>query len=107
MEDVTTIDPYNLTQTAEALKNALSRTTPSLIVSRAPCPLREKKNVGPVKRIITDKCKSCFACVRLGCPAIEAREKGKPPVIDGSLCAGCSLCRQVCTFNAITDGDEQ
>ncbi|MGL4370350.1 MAG: indolepyruvate ferredoxin oxidoreductase subunit alpha [Spirochaetota bacterium] len=58
-----------------------------------------------MKRINAEKCRSCFACVRLGCPAIEAREKGKPPVIDRSLCAGCSLCQQVCTFNAVEQED--
>lgn len=103
MQDVVTINPYNLKETQKAFSDALMRTTPSLIVSRAPCPLREKKNVGPVKKILPDKCRSCFACVRIGCPAIEAREKGKPPVIDASLCAGCSLCRQVCAFDAIVE----
>jgi indolepyruvate ferredoxin oxidoreductase alpha subunit len=107
MNDVITVNPYDLKETSGALSGALTRSTPTLIVARAPCPLRERKNVGPIKKILPDKCRSCFACVRLGCPAIEAREKGKPPVIDSSLCAGCNLCQQVCGFDAIVEGESK
>jgi indolepyruvate ferredoxin oxidoreductase alpha subunit len=75
---------------------------PSLIVSRAPCPLREKKRVGASRKILAEQCKGCELCLNLGCPAIEGGEDG--PRINETLCAGCGLCEQVCPAGAIVSG---
>jgi indolepyruvate ferredoxin oxidoreductase alpha subunit len=95
--------PLDLSQTERAVAEALASETTSMIVTRAPCPLRERKAVGPARAIDQSKCKACQACVRLGCPAIEAPERGKPPRISEELCAGCGLCDQVCKFGAIAE----
>ena len=46
-----------------------------------------------------DKCRSCRSCLRVGCPAISM-ENGKA-VIDRTQCVGCTVCAQVCPFDAI------
>ncbi len=103
MDKVSTIDPYDLKSTNRAVSEALSSEGTSLIVARAPCPLRTRSRVGAVRTILRDKCKSCMSCVKLGCPAIEAATRGDPPRISAELCAGCGLCAQTCVFGAITE----
>jgi len=99
---VSVIDPYDLDQAGQVSSAEIEAKEPSLIVSRAPCPLREKKRVGPVRKILADKCKGCELCLDLGCPAIEGGEDG--PRINETLCAGCGLCEQICPAEAIISG---
>ena len=99
---VSVIDPYDLDRAGQVISAEIEAKEPSLIVSRAPCPLREKKRVGPVRKILADKCKGCELCLDLGCPAIEGGEDG--PRINETLCAGCGLCEQICPAEAIISG---
>lgn len=101
MKSVVTVNPYDLKATVKAVADALAKDESSLIVTRAPCPLRTKKPVGALRAIDSDKCRGCLACVKLGCPAIELSGGGKKPVINAELCAGCNLCEQTCAFGAI------
>ena len=105
MKRVTTVNPYNLKETGKAVAEALASDETSLIVTRAPCPLRTKKPVSSQRVIDQGKCKSCLACVKLGCPAIEVTEKGQKPAINAEICAGCNLCQQTCAFGAIAPID--
>ncbi|MDX9982347.1 MAG: indolepyruvate ferredoxin oxidoreductase subunit alpha [Lentisphaeria bacterium] len=93
------VNPYDLAATQAAVNEELGTDEPSLIVSRAPCPLHQRKPVGKQRRLDDDKCRSCRVCLKLGCPAIEY-EGGKPR-INSLLCAGCGMCEQVCRFGAI------
>jgi indolepyruvate ferredoxin oxidoreductase alpha subunit len=102
---VFTITPYDTKATQEVLSRELDVAEPSLIVSRAACPLREGKRVGGIRRIIAEKCKACKACLKLGCPAIDGGDK--KPVINEQLCYGCGLCQQVCPFGAIVNLSEE
>ncbi|HNS19220.1 MAG TPA: indolepyruvate ferredoxin oxidoreductase subunit alpha [Sedimentisphaerales bacterium] len=104
IQRVRTVNPYDSKQTEKVIAEEIHAKEPSLVVSRAPCPLREHKRVGPVRRIDPEKCKACKACLKLGCPAIDGA--GAKPRIDGFLCNGCSLCEQVCRFGAITTTQE-
>ncbi|MFN2352380.1 MAG: 4Fe-4S binding protein, partial [Kiritimatiellia bacterium] len=72
---------------------------PSLVVTKAPCPLAERRPVGVIRRIVCEECKQCRKCLRLGCPAIEQRDTGI--TINEHLCSGCGLCEQLCPFHAI------
>ena len=101
MKNVSVIDPYDLELTGKVIAEAMAKDEPSLIVTRAPCPLRTRSLVGKIRIIDPDKCKTCHACVKLGCPAIEVIDKSKPPVINAEICAGCSMCMQTCKFGAI------
>ena len=102
---VRVVDPFKVSETQTALKEALQHPGPSVLVFRAPCALvavREKRSKGiriePYK--ITDKCTNCMVCIRLlGCPALTV-EDGKVR-IDEALCTACGLCISVCPYKAI------
>ena len=94
------VNPYDAKATQIALSEEIAADEPSLIISVAPCLLKEKKPVGPAYVIDQNKCKNCKVCLKLGCPAIEGGN-GKP-TINQMLCAGCSLCAQACKFGAIS-----
>jgi indolepyruvate ferredoxin oxidoreductase alpha subunit len=104
LERIFTIDPYDLVQSEEVIFREIEAQKPSLIISRAPCPLRERKRVGPIRAIEMDECRGCELCLELGCPAIEGGEGN--PRINASLCAGCGLCQQICPAGAILGGEE-
>ena len=97
---VETINPYNLEETKRVIAQELQAAEPSLIVSRAPCPLREKKRLGEARKVEAGNCKSCKICLKLACPAIEGMDD--VPRISEFLCIGCGLCDQVCPAGAIT-----
>jgi indolepyruvate ferredoxin oxidoreductase alpha subunit len=100
-----TINPYHTKKTQEIISQELNVNEPSLIISRAACPLAAGKRVGGTRRIIADLCKNCKMCLKLGCPAIEGG--GEKPVINENLCYGCSLCQQTCPFGAIVNLEEE
>ena len=100
---VLTVDPQDL----KAMKAAVDQAVSALdagqqpaIVTRRPCLLikRVKHDTGMCV-VNADKCKSCKSCLKVGCPAISM-ENGKA-VIDRTQCAGCTVCAQVCPFDAI------
>jgi len=102
MTRIKVVNPYDIAETTRVLKEELFVQEPSLIISRAPCVLKEKKAIGKPHAIDQQKCKNCRACLKLGCPAIEAADKRTKPAINQQLCTGCSLCAQVCRFGAIS-----
>ncbi len=98
---VRTVDPYDFKTTLAVIEEEINADEPSLIISKAVCPLRERKRVGEIRRIANEKCKKCGACLKLGCPAIESQGKGTIPAINPLLCSGCGLCEKICKFGAI------
>lgn len=102
---VRVVDPYDLKMCEQAIKEELDINEPSVIISRRPCVLL--KYVKPKKPLFVseDKCRSCRACMKLGCPAISI-ENGKAK-IDATLCVGCNVCSQLCPFGAINGGENQ
>lgn len=103
-ERVRVIDPYNLKECNDVIKEELAADEPSVIISRRPCALL--KYVTHKAPIIADpdKCKGCKSCMKLGCPAISMKN-GKA-VIDNTLCVGCGVCQQMCAFDAL-EGQEE
>lgn len=98
---VRVVDPYNLAETEAAIKEELAISEPSVIISRRPCALLKYVQHKPALKVVTDKCKGCKMCLKLGCPAISVKN-GKA-VIDHTQCVGCGICTEVCKFDAIAE----
>ena len=98
---VRVVDPYNLAETEAAIKEELAVSEPSVIISRRPCALLKYVKHKPALKVVTDSCKGCKMCLKLGCPAISVRD-GKA-VIDHTQCVGCGICSEVCRFGAISE----
>lgn len=98
---VRVVDPYNLAETEAAIKEELAAPEASVIISRRPCALLKYVKHKPALKVVSDNCKGCKMCLKLGCPAISVRD-GKA-VIDHTQCVGCGICAEVCKFGAICD----
>lgn len=100
IENVRVVDPYNLKECEEVVKEEVNRDTPSVIISRRPCALlKYVKHPGAISAD-REKCVGCKACMKIGCPAISMRD-GKAE-IDGTLCVGCGVCTQLCGVDALS-----
>ena len=98
---VRVIDPYDLKQCDEVIKEELSANEPSVIISRRPCALlKYVKHKAPLA-VEAGKCVGCKACMKIGCPAISM-EGGKAKV-DATQCVGCGVCAQLCKFGALKE----
>ncbi len=105
VEHITEIDPFKVKELEEIVKRETARDELSVIITKRPCALIVKQPGIPY--LVTDKCKNCKMCMKIGCPAIE--EKDGRPVIVPERCVGCGLCAEVCPFGAIeieADGKE-
>ena len=100
---VRVVDPYNLKECEQAVKEELVVAEPSVIISRRPCVLLKYVKPKTPLKVDAAKCRSCKKCMGLGCPAISMKN-GKARV-DGTLCVGCGVCGQLCPFGAIGEGD--
>ena len=96
---VRVVDPYDLKATEKAITEEIAADEPSVIISRRPCALLKYVKAKPALKIDPEKCRTCKACMKLGCPAISIKN-GKA-VIDATLCVGCGICQQLCAFGAI------
>lgn len=104
IEHVVVADPFDVKNFEKVVKEEVEREEPSVIIAQRPCallPNMRKKYSGHCK--ITDKCKKCKMCMKLGCPAISV--DGDTVKIDTTQCNGCGLCTQVCPFGAIEKED--
>ncbi|MBO4323438.1 MAG: indolepyruvate ferredoxin oxidoreductase subunit alpha [Clostridia bacterium] len=93
------VDPYNLKECEEALKEELKANEPSVIISRRPCVLLKSVKTAPPLKVNEEKCRSCKRCLGLGCPSVSLKN-GKAK-IDETLCVGCEVCSELCAFGAI------
>lgn len=98
---VRVVDPHDLAAAEQAVREEISVDEPSVIIARRPCALLKYVKHNPPLKVHSDKCKSCKACLKVGCPAISFKD-GKS-VIDSTQCVGCSLCKQMCKFDAISE----
>ena len=101
INDVKVIDPNDTKAMEEGIKDSLSRQEPSVIISRRPCVLLKEVKKDKYFVIDSDKCRSCKACMQIGCPAISMVD-GKAK-IDTTLCTGCGLCQNMCKFGCIIE----
>ena len=102
---VRVVDPYDLAQCDQALKEELAADEPSVIISRRPCALlKYVKHKAPL-RVNAQKCIGCKSCMRIGCPAVSIKE-GKARV-DATLCVGCGVCSQLCRTDAFESTEKE
>ena len=101
---VRVVDPYDLSQCEQVIKEELAAPEASVVISRRPCALlKYVKHKAPLT-VDTGKCVGCKACMKIGCPAISVTD-GKAGV-DATLCVGCGVCQQLCKFDALQTGEE-
>jgi indolepyruvate ferredoxin oxidoreductase alpha subunit len=102
VEHFFTIDPFDLDQATTTIQRAVVLAGVKVVLARQECAIQAQRRglkAGTV-RVDPEACNLCKRCVVVtGCPAISLGEK--TAVIDASLCYGCSLCAQVCNFDAI------
>ena len=100
------VDPFDQKAAVEAVKTASETQGVRAVIFKSPC-ISIAQKVGytfpPAKSVDTEKCIGCRKCITsLGCPAISLSAQNKKPIIDKSLCTGCSLCQQECPVGAIS-----
>ena len=100
VKHVVVVDCNDLKELERVIKEESDRDEVSVIIARTPCMLLNKEIKKPY--IVSD-CKNCGACLKLGCPAIEKKEKNV--VINRELCTACGLCASLCKFSAIKRED--
>ncbi len=107
-DNIYIVNPLDLKATDAALTDALAKDEPTVIIAKWPCILKkfsekDKKDfdLSPKQcEIDQEKCRKCKTCVKTGCPAITAADQ---ITINPDSCTGCSVCRQVCPFDAIKE----
>jgi indolepyruvate ferredoxin oxidoreductase alpha subunit len=103
VKHVTTIKPFKVRASVEAIKEAVAFPGVSVVISQELCPLYARR-VAPKSRksfqVNQDKCKGHLDCInKVACPAMY-KENGKAR-INPLQCIGCALCAQICPENAI------
>ena len=97
VKHVVEIDPFEVKELEQIVKEETARDELSVIITKRPCALIVKQPGIPYE--VTDKCKNCRQCMKIGCPAIEIVD-GRPFIV-ADRCVGCGLCTKVCPFDAI------
>ena len=99
IEDVCTVDSYDVKAVRSAIKAAITCEDLSVIVFRRPCVLLERRREPAY--FVNDSCTGCGVCVSIGCPAIARDPETGGASIDPIQCVGCGQCAQYCGFGAI------
>ena len=102
---VRVVDPYDLAACNQAVREELAADEPSVIISRRPCVLLKSVKTKPALTVNTDLCKSCKACMKIGCPAISMKDN--KAAVDATLCVGCEVCTQLCAFDGFQGQEEE
>lgn len=106
IKNVRIVDPFNVQECMDALKEETAKEELSVIITNRPCIFADKSVISSPYFVIEDKCTGCKACVNLGCPAILWDSEKRLAFIDETLCTGCGLCPKVCRFEAIKQRGE-
>jgi len=102
IQHVTTIKPYKVKKSIEAIREAILYDGVSVVISEEICALYSKAIKEKQRRpfYVSDKCKDHKNCLmELACPAFYVWEDRVK--IDPNMCTGCAVCAQVCPENAI------
>ncbi len=97
---VKTLDPYNLKEFEEGLREAIDAPCAAVIIARRACLLIPESEKRSAMLVDPEICNTCRQCLKIGCPAISLTSDNKAE-IDPILCNGCPVCEQVCELGAI------
>ncbi len=102
VERVRVVDPYDLQQLEETLREETTTEELSVVIARRPCVLLERKSLGRLE-FDADACVACGLCLDLGCPALvqDSETEQRQPAIHATFCNGCGVCAQVCPRQAL------
>jgi indolepyruvate ferredoxin oxidoreductase, alpha subunit len=117
VQHVRTIDPYNLKETTEVIREEMNRDAASVIITQnSPCILLRRSRPRdrfqhPFYLIDEEACRGCRMCLEINCPAIswrpsesltkDGRRRKGTSFINKDQCVGCGLCIQICEFQSI------
>ncbi len=103
VKHVSVVRPYNLKKSAAAIKEAVEFEGVSVVIAKEKCTLYAKslkQLTGKKFQVNPEKCKDHRDCIdTIACPAFTT-EGGRVRIIE-DMCAGCSICAQICPENAI------
>ena len=102
VRNVVEIDPFEIRDLEKVIKEETARDELSVIITKRPCALIVKQP--GTAYLVTDDCRNCRMCMKIGCPAIEIKDD--KPFIVSERCVGCGLCAKVCPFDTIRIEDE-
>ena len=97
VKNISEVDPFNIKELEQIIRTETAREELSVIITKRPCALIVKQPDIPY--LVTDRCRNCKMCMKIGCPAIE--EKDGRPIVVPERCVGCGLCEEVCPFDAL------
>ncbi len=104
---VRVVDPYNIRETIQTIKEASESPGVSVVIARRACSLievskkRRKGEKWPIYQVNPEKCTGCKICINAyGCPAIHWDDENKKAYVDTQLCWGCGGCAQICPYDA-------
>jgi indolepyruvate ferredoxin oxidoreductase alpha subunit len=117
VKHVRTIDPYNIEETINVIREEVNRNEASVIITKnSPCMLLRRakpreKFAHQSYTVEEDTCMGCRRCLDINCPAISwIPEAGKTKSgrkrkglshINQDQCVGCAICAQICEFDGI------
>ncbi len=94
------VDAFDTKALERVIKESVTGDTLTVIITKAPCVLLKGQKFASKCRVVSDACRACGACLRIGCPAITKDADGRMR-IDATMCNGCGLCKDQCKFGAI------
>lgn len=105
IKNVIEVNAFALKELEQVIKEEVAKDEISVIITKSPCVLLDKKRVYTPYVCDSEKCKKCGMCMKPGCPAMTKKPDGTI-LIDDTMCTGCGLCEQLCKFGAIRKAGE-
>lgn len=99
VKNVYEINAFDLPLLKKTIKEEAEKDEVSVIITKEPCVLLDKRKK-PLYIAREEKCKKCGMCMKPGCPAMTKNPDGTIH-IDDTMCTGCGLCKDLCSFDAI------
>lgn len=103
---VAIVNPLQMKKTRKVLEELCGQMKEpglSVLISRSPCPLFERRVMRKKQKIVFQvqaDCNLCMRCLQeLGCPAFARETSAAGEVcirINEALCSGCTFCAQMC-----------